>query len=86
MVLQFAREHAAHGDLARAARRRCTLQAAIGKFVIAVDEDIDPENADAVFWAMAYRCNPVEDTQIVRYRELGHGPRIRPSRRWIRRC
>ena len=26
--------------------------------MIAVDEDIDPENADALFWAMSYRCNP----------------------------
>ena len=47
----------------------------IGKFVIAVDDDIDPNNADAVFWAMSYRCNPLEDTHIVPYRELGHGPR-----------
>jgi 4-hydroxy-3-polyprenylbenzoate decarboxylase len=52
-----------------------TLQAAIGKFVIAIDEDIDPENSDAVFWAMSYRCDPAHDTHIVRYREPGHGPR-----------
>jgi 4-hydroxy-3-polyprenylbenzoate decarboxylase len=24
---------------------------------------------------MSYRCNPAEDTHIVRYREPGHGPR-----------
>ena len=42
---------------------------------VAVDDDIDPNNADAVFWAMSYRCNPVKDTQIVPYREHGHGPR-----------
>src|SRR6266446_343318 len=31
---------------------------AAGKYVIAVNEDIDPDNADAVFWAMSYRANP----------------------------
>lgn len=24
---------------------------------------------------MSYRCNPIEDTHVVPYRELGHGPR-----------
>jgi 3-polyprenyl-4-hydroxybenzoate decarboxylase len=43
--------------------------------VIAVDDDIDPLNADAVFWAMSYRCDPARDTQIVADREPGHGPR-----------
>jgi UbiD family decarboxylase len=52
-----------------------TLQAPIGKFVIALSDDIDPDNADAVFWAMSYRCNPIEDTKVVPYREQGHAPR-----------
>jgi len=52
-----------------------TLHAFVGKFVIAVDEDIDPHNADAVLWAMSYRCNPSEDTHVVPHREPGHGPR-----------
>lgn len=52
-----------------------TLQAAIGKFVIAVDDDIDPDNPDAVMWALGYRCDPAKDTHIVPYREPGHGPR-----------
>jgi 4-hydroxy-3-polyprenylbenzoate decarboxylase len=60
----------------RALHGTLTVQAAIGKFVIAVNDDIDPENADAVFWAMAYRCNPIEDTHVVPYREMGHAPRM----------
>jgi 4-hydroxy-3-polyprenylbenzoate decarboxylase len=59
----------------RALHGALTLQAIVGKFVIAVDDDIDPENADSVFWAMAYRCNPATDTHVVPYREAGHGPR-----------
>ena len=41
-----------------------SLNAIAGKIVIAVSEDIDPDNLDAVMWAIAYRCNPVEDVHI----------------------
>lgn len=52
-----------------------SFQAAWGKLVVAVDEDIDPENADAIFWAMAYRMKPHRDVQILKYKDEGHGPR-----------
>jgi 4-hydroxy-3-polyprenylbenzoate decarboxylase len=74
VLLQFARG-AEREEIWRALNGTLTLQAAIGKFVIAIDEDIDPDNADAVFWAMSYRCNPATDTHIVPLREAGHGPR-----------
>jgi len=48
---------------------------AIGKYVIALDEDIDPENMDAVWWALSYRCNPAIDMEVLRHRDQGHGPR-----------
>jgi 4-hydroxy-3-polyprenylbenzoate decarboxylase len=76
VILQFARG-APRSEVWRALYGVLTLQAFVGKFVIAVDEDIDPHNADAVFWAMSYRCNPAEDTRVVPYREEGHGPRTR---------
>ncbi|MDB5599042.1 MAG: carboxylase/decarboxylase family protein [Xanthobacteraceae bacterium] len=52
-----------------------TLQAQCGKLVIAVSEDIVPENADAVFWSLAYRSNFMEDLLVVPYRSSGHGPK-----------
>jgi 4-hydroxy-3-polyprenylbenzoate decarboxylase len=48
---------------------------AAGKYVVAVDEDIDPDNADALLWAMSYRANPALDLQILHHRDQGHGPR-----------
>ena len=48
---------------------------AAGKYVVAVNEDIDPDNADALLWAMSYRANPGLDLQILRHRDQGHGPR-----------
>lgn len=62
-------------EIWRALYGAATLQSAIGKYVIAVSEDIDPENADAVLWALAYRANPDQDSQILRHRQRGHGPR-----------
>jgi 4-hydroxy-3-polyprenylbenzoate decarboxylase len=46
-----------------------------GKICIAVDEDIDHDNADALLWAMAYRTNPVADVQTLAHRGQGHGPK-----------
>ncbi|MGE5523011.1 MAG: UbiD family decarboxylase [Rhodospirillaceae bacterium] len=46
-----------------------------GKICIAVNEDIDPDNADALLWAMAYRMNPVQDVQVLAHRGQGHGPK-----------
>ena len=46
-----------------------------GKICIAVDEDINVDNADALLWAMAYRMNPVEDVLVVPHRGQGHGPK-----------
>jgi UbiD family decarboxylase len=74
VFLQFA-AGSTKTEIWRALHGSMTLQAAIGKFVIAIDEDIDPSNVDAVLWAMSYRCDPAQDTHIVRYREPGHGPR-----------
>src|ERR1700683_531649 len=62
----------------RALHGTATLQADIGKYVIAVSEDIDPENPDAVFWSLAYRANPAADVFIVPHRAEGHGPKSGP--------
>jgi UbiD family decarboxylase len=55
-----------------------TLLADCGKICIAVSEDIDPANTDAVFWSLAYRSNPVEDAHIAAHRSAGHGPKSQP--------
>ena len=52
-----------------------TLQAQCGKLVIAVSDDIAPENANAIFWSLAYRSNFMEDILVTPYRSSGHGPK-----------
>ncbi len=51
------------------------LHRAAGKYVIAVNDDIDPTNADALLWAMSYRANNSLDMHVLPHRDQGHGPR-----------
>ena len=62
-------------EIWRALYGAATLLRAGGKYVIAVNDDIDAANADALLWAMAYRCNPVLDMEVLPHRDQGHGPR-----------
>jgi len=41
------------------------FDAAMGKIIIAVDEDIDIRDSDALMWAMAFRSMPHRDVQIL---------------------
>jgi UbiD family decarboxylase len=74
LALQFKRG-APQTEVWRALYASTTVQRPAGKFVIAIDDDIDPSNADAILWAMTYRAKPHLDMQIVPHREEGHGPR-----------
>ena len=67
--------NAADSEVWRAMYACLTLNGGWPKIVIAVDEDIDPQDADAVWWAMGIRSTPHKDIEIVKRREPGHGPR-----------
>jgi 4-hydroxy-3-polyprenylbenzoate decarboxylase len=38
----------------------------LGRFVVVVDDDIDPTNLFDVIWAMSTRCDPAEDIDFIR--------------------
>ena len=46
----------------------------VGKILVAVDEDINPDDMDSILWAISYRCVPHKDMQIIRGKEKGHAP------------
>ena len=62
----------AHGtprtEVWRGLHGAATLMPNCGKVCIAVSEDIDPSNTDAIFWSIAYRSNPIEDVHVAPYR------------------
>ena len=74
IFLQFAKG-APQPEIWRGLQGAATLQAQCGKLVIAVGEDINPENADAVFWSLAYRSDFNHDVLVTPYRSSGHGPK-----------
>ena len=74
IAIQFARG-TPETEIWRALYGASTLHRFAGKWIVAVDEDIDPENADALFWAMSYRCQPQHDLKVVDHKDPGHGPR-----------
>jgi 4-hydroxy-3-polyprenylbenzoate decarboxylase len=73
-IVQFERG-VSDTEVWRALHGVATLQRASGKIVIAINEDIDPRNSDALLWAIAFRSKPHLDVQIVPHRDAGHGPR-----------
>jgi 4-hydroxy-3-polyprenylbenzoate decarboxylase len=62
-------------EIWRALYGAAVLHRAAGKYVIAINDDIDPENADALLWAMSYRANAALDMHVLPHRDQGHGPR-----------
>ena len=38
----------------------------MNRYVIVVDEDVDPTNLEEVMWAVSTRCDPAEDIEIMR--------------------
>jgi 4-hydroxy-3-polyprenylbenzoate decarboxylase len=54
----------------------------LGRFVIVVDDDIDPSNTADVLWAIATRCDPETSIEIMRgCWSSPIDPRIEPERR-----
>ena len=74
LFLQFAKG-APKTEVWRGLQGAANLQAQCGKIVIAVSEDVDPHNTDAIFWCLAYRSNPIEDMMLVPHKAGGHGPK-----------
>lgn len=50
----------------------------LGKIVITVDEDIDPDDPDAVNWALSFRMQPHRDTRIITHRYAALDPSAAP--------
>src|SRR3982075_1119812 len=58
--------YAGHAAQVMALAAQCTAGAYFGKYVIVVDDDIDPTNTGQVLWAMATRSRPAQSIDILR--------------------
>ncbi|MFQ5849633.1 MAG: UbiD family decarboxylase [Candidatus Binatia bacterium] len=61
-------------EIWRALMGAATFHPGVGKFLVAVDADIDPWDLEMVMWAISYRSRPHRDVQILTGRQIGHGP------------
>jgi len=65
-VVSIRQMYAGHAAQVMALAAQCTAGAYFGKYVIVVDDDIDPSNVSQVLWAMATRSRPAQAIDILR--------------------
>jgi 4-hydroxy-3-polyprenylbenzoate decarboxylase len=66
VIVSLKQKYAGHVAQALALAAQCPAAAYYTKWVIAVDEDVDPTDFDQVMWALSTRCNPSNDIDILR--------------------
>ena len=65
-IISLEQKYAGHAAQALALAAQVPGGAYYTKWIVAVDEDVDPTDINQVLWAMASRCNPVDDIDILR--------------------
>src|SRR6267142_2163403 len=65
-VISIKQAYAGHARQAMHLAASCQSGSYLGRFVVVVDEDIDPTSLEQVLWAMCTRCDPVEDIDFIR--------------------
>lgn len=65
-VISLEQRYAGHAAQCLALAAQVPGGAYYTKWIIAVDEDIDPTDMDQVIWAMSSRSNPIEDIDVLR--------------------
>ncbi len=79
MVISVEQRYAGQAKEAALAAR---VADSLSRFVIVVDDDIDPSNMAEVLWAMATRCNPEEGIDIIRgLHDMELDPAIHPKKK-----
>lgn len=75
MMFVIQLDRPALGQPWQALRTAAAFDSSLGKILIAVDSDIEPNSMDAVLWALSYSMQPHRDVEIIR----GKVPRLDPS-------
>jgi 4-hydroxy-3-polyprenylbenzoate decarboxylase len=65
-VISIQQAYAGHARQAAVLAATCQSGSYLGRFVVVVDDDIDPTDLDQVVWAMCTRCDPAEDIDLIR--------------------
>jgi 4-hydroxy-3-polyprenylbenzoate decarboxylase len=65
IVVAITQLHAGHAKMAGMCALNCIGGARNGRYVVVVDDDIDPTNLQEVVWAMQTRVDPATDIQLI---------------------
>jgi UbiD family decarboxylase len=66
VVVAIEQKYAGHSAQVLSLAAQCPAAAYYTKWVIVVDEDVDPTDLNDVLWALSTRCHPSEDLDILR--------------------
>ncbi|MDP2646258.1 MAG: UbiD family decarboxylase [Desulfobacterales bacterium] len=66
IIISLKQRYPGHARRAGLMAAQTEVAAFMGRYVVVVDEDIDPTNMDDVVWAMAFRSDPEKDIDIIR--------------------
>jgi UbiD family decarboxylase len=66
IVVSITQRFCGHSRQAGAIAAQCREAAYMNRFVVVVDDDVDPTNLEEVVWAMCTRCDPAEDIDVLR--------------------
>jgi UbiD family decarboxylase len=65
-VIAIRQAYAGHAKQAALLAASCQSGSYLGRFVVVVDDDVDPTNLEEVIWAMCTRCDPAQDIDFIR--------------------
>jgi 4-hydroxy-3-polyprenylbenzoate decarboxylase len=66
IVVSLQQQYAGHAAQVLALASQCPAAAYFTKWIIAVDDDVDPTDFNEVLWALSTRCNPSDDLDLLR--------------------
>jgi 4-hydroxy-3-polyprenylbenzoate decarboxylase len=66
VVVSLRQQYAGHAAQVLALTAQCPAAAYYTKWVITVDDDVDPVDFNQVLWALSTRCDPAEDLDFLR--------------------
>jgi UbiD family decarboxylase len=66
VVVSMQQQYAGHAAQVLALTAQCPAAAYYTKWIIAVDEDVDPTDFNEVLWALSTRCHPADDIDTLR--------------------
>ena len=66
IVVSIKQRYCGHSRQAAYVASQCQTGAYLNRYVIVVDEDIDPANTEEVMWAISTRSDPATDIDIMR--------------------